>query len=57
MVLKKILEYLDEEVERHKEQENEESTSWGRGFENGSMTEAIQLRVKIRELMMGECGL
>ena len=49
-----ILKWLDEEIESHKAKENEEATSWGRGFHNGSMTEAIQLRVKIKEIM--KCG-
>lgn len=49
-MIDKLLKYLDEEVERHKDQENREPMSWGRGFENGALTEAIQLRIKIREM-------
>ncbi|WP_156945466.1 hypothetical protein [Anaerovibrio sp. RM50] len=49
----KLLKFLDEEVERHKDQENREARPWDRGFEVGAMTEAIQLRIKVRELMKG----
>ncbi len=51
MILEQILEYLDEEIERHKDQENRETGHWGRGFENGALTEAILLRIKIRALL------
>lgn len=50
-----LLQYLDEEVERHKEAEGKQPKSWGRGFHTGSMTEAIHLRIKVRELMK-VCG-
>ncbi len=53
-MVEKLLEFLDEEVERHKDQENREPKSWGRGFENGALTEAIQLRIKVREFL--KCG-
>lgn len=53
-MIDKIINLLDEEVERHKAQESEETTTWGRGFENGSMTEAMLLKSKIREIM--KCG-
>ena len=52
--IENIINMLDKEVERHKAQENEETTTWGRGFENGSMTEAMLLKSKIREIM--KCG-
>ena len=54
-MIDKLLEYLNDEIERHKEQENREPMSWGRGFENGALTEAIQLRIKVRELSKA-CG-
>lgn len=50
-MIDKLLKYLDDEVERHKDQENREPMSWGRGFENGALTEAILLRIKIRALL------
>jgi hypothetical protein len=49
-MIDELLKYLDEEVERHKDQENRETQTWDRGFENGALTEAIQLRIKIREM-------
>lgn len=48
-----LLKHLDAEIERHKEQEGKEAMSWGRGFENGSMTEAIILRNMVRSIMRG----
>lgn len=54
-MIDKLLEYLNDEIERHKDQENREPMSWGRGFENGALTEAIQLRIKVRELSKA-CG-
>jgi hypothetical protein len=53
-MIDKILEILDDEVEKHKDQENRETQTWDRGFENGAMTEAIRIRIKIRKLMMQE---
>lgn len=49
--IKAIMDFLNAEVERHKDQEGMEKMSWGRGFENGSMTEAIITRNFIRGLM------
>lgn len=54
-MIDELLKFLDEEVERHKDQENRETKPWERGFENGALTEAIQLRIKVRELMRA-CG-
>ena len=50
-VIPKLLEDLDKEIEINQARENESSTKWDRGFYNGCATEAIQLRVKIREIM------
>ena len=50
----KILRYLDEEVERHKEEEGMQTKPWDRGFHNGSMTEAIILRNAVRGMMIHE---
>ena len=49
--MEKLLEYLDEEIAKHREKENAQSTVWERGFENGSMTEAILLRNKVRAIL------
>lgn len=46
-----LIKWLDEEVEKHREKENTEPTTWGRGFENGAMTECILLKQKIRQLI------
>lgn len=46
-----LIKWLDEEVEKHKGKENAEPTTWGRGFENGAMTECILLKQKIRQLI------
>lgn len=54
ITLDKILRYLDEEVERHKEEEGMQTKPWDRGFHNGSMTEAIILRNAVRGMMIHE---
>lgn len=46
-----LINWLEDEIQRHKDGENSEVTSWGRGFENGSLTEAIILKIKIRQLI------
>ena len=46
-----LIEWLDTEVERHREAENAEATTWGRGFHNGSMTEAVMIRCGVRKLL------
>lgn len=48
--VEKILNWLDCEIERHKEAENAEATSWGRGFHNGSMTECLLIKTYLRSL-------
>ena len=45
-----LMKWLNEEIERHKAAENAESTSWGRGFHNGSMTQCLLMRTFIRSL-------
>ena len=42
-----IMDYLQEEVIVHRQRENTEKV-WDRGFENGSLTEAIKIRNKIK---------
>ena len=49
----KLLDFLTAEIETHREKENASDKPWDRGFECGAMTEAIQLRVKVREFLMG----
>lgn len=46
-----LINWLEDEIQRHKDGENSEATAWGRGFENGSLTEAIILKSKIRQLI------
>ena len=46
-----LINWLEDEIQRHKDRENSEVTPWGRGFENGSLTEAIILKIKIRQLI------
>ena len=46
-----LINWLEYEIQRHKDRENSEVTPWGRGFENGSLTEAIILKSKIRQLI------
>ncbi|MBE6105980.1 hypothetical protein [Anaerovibrio lipolyticus] len=43
------------ETEKQVKAENRETKPWERGFENGALTDAIQLRIKVRELMRA-CG-
>ena len=47
----KLIEALDEEIQRHKAMENEEATSWGRGFHNGAMTEAVVLKGIVKKVL------
>ena len=46
-----LINWLEDEIQRHKHGENSEVTIWRRGFENGSPTEAIILKSKIRQLI------
>ena len=49
--MENLIDWLNERIEEHKGKENKESSQWGRGFENGSLTECIVLKSKIREIM------
>lgn len=49
--MKELIKQIEEEIERHKLAENTEQTSWGRGFHNGSMTEAIVLKRMVRDYL------
>jgi hypothetical protein len=43
----KLLNLLDNERAYHQEKENSSTTSWDRGFHNGSATEICRIRVEV----------
>ena len=43
-MLEELLKILDEEIEAHRRRENEGASKWDRGFENGSMSEALHIK-------------
>lgn len=49
----KILDLLQDEIDKHQDPENvDQSSSWGRGFGEGALAEAILLKNKIRKIII-----
>ena len=49
-MLEELLKILDEEIEAHRGRENLGTSKWDRGFENGSMSEAIHIKNMIHKI-------
>ena len=49
----KIMDLLQDEIDKHQNPENvDQSSSWGRGFGEGALAEAISLKNKIHKILL-----